>query len=223
MTAAMIYIIFHRQLSSVDRTRILAAGLGVMSVLCIPFALITISRFIGTDIGSAWSLLEYFGAQIHHFSDYSSIDRPLTFGIQSFPTFFGAGCAISGLGCESWLDIKEVIFAIYLNQGKEPWLFGTFVSDFVGDFGTIGALALIAMLAMLCHIACARRNKATRLTLGRLLVILFMFLVPYWGVFYFRFSIANSFILTNILFILSVTLLQQFDSANNKLSLAKAP
>ena len=43
-------------------------------------------------------------------------------------------------------------------------------------------------------------------------MVMFFFLVPYWGVFYFRFSIANGFIVVNLAFISFVWLLQKFGS-----------
>ncbi len=35
------------------------------------------------------------------------------------------------------------------------------------------------------------------MTVARMLLVMFLFLVPYWGVFYFRFSIINGFIVVN--------------------------
>ena len=223
MTAAMILAVFWRHLAKADRTRIVGIGVFVSVLLLVPFMAISIARFFEAERGGAWSFLEYFGAQIHHFSDYSSIDRPLTLGVLNFPMFIGAACSTAGLQCESWPAIRDFIFSLYLAQDIEPWLFGTFVSDFVADFGNLGAFVLVCGLALLSHRLCTGYRPQGRMTLARLLLILFLFLIPFWGVFYFRFSIANGFIVVNLLFIGLVALLQKWGSAGAPASSAQAP
>lgn len=209
MTAAMVFLVFRTHLSQADKRNILAFGSLLASLLMIPFLAITVSRFFDADLGGSWSLPEYFGAQIHHFSDYSSIERPLTLGIANFSMFINAGCSVAGIECELWPVVKELIFDQYLAQGKEPWLFGTFVSDFVADFGYIGTFVFVLLFSLLCHWICTGYKPKRQLTLPRLLLILFLYLVPYWGVFYFRFSIINGYIVVNLLFILGIAVLQR--------------
>lgn len=209
MTAMMVFLVFRNHLSQPDKRNILAFGALLAGLLLIPFLAITVSRFFDADLGGSWSLPEYFGAQIHHFSDYSSIERPLTFGIANFSMFVNAGCSLAGVECDLWPSVKEFIFDQYLAQGKEPWLFGTFVSDFVADFGFAGTFVLILFFSLLCHWVCTGYKPKRQLTLPRLLLVLFLFLVPYWGVFYFRFSIINGYIVVNLIFILGIALLQR--------------
>ena len=209
MTSVMIFVLFRRHLDRADRRRVGLLGLLVTVTIMIPFGVITIARFFDADQGAGWSFFEYFGAQIQNFSDYSSMDRPITYGIASFPMFVSGGCAVMGLDCPSFLTIKDAVFDEYLNQGKAPWVFGTFVSDFVGDFGNIGALTFLLVFSMLCTRACSVGGRSNGLSLSRLLLILFLFLIPYWGVFYFRFSIINGFIVVNLAFVIFVGLLQR--------------
>lgn len=211
MTAVMVFLIFHRHLTPIDIRNIILFGFSAIGVILVPFVLITISRFFDNDQGAGWSFFEYFGAQIHNFSDYSSIDRPITLGIQNFPMFINAGCTIFGIDCLSWLDIKDVVFTQYLDQGKVPWAFGTFVSDFAADFGNIGALIIISIFSIFCRILLPGQRSKNSLSLTKLLLILFLFLVPYWGVFYFRFSIINGYIVVNIVFIMFVALLNKIN------------
>lgn len=208
MTAIMIFLIFRRHLDPADRRKIVLFGLFIAIVILLPFGVITIARFFDADQGAGWSFFEYFGAQIQNFSDYSSIDRPITLGIQNFPMFVNGGCTVMGLDCSSLSAINDVVSYTYLNQGKAPWLFGTFVSDFSGDFGNIGALAVLLVFSMLCARVCSLGGPKNSFSLPRLLLILFLFLIPYWGVFYFRFSIANGYIVVNLAFIFFVALLQ---------------
>lgn len=208
MTAAAVFIVFRRHLPAPLRARIVAFGALSGAVMLLPFIAITVARFADSDLGTGWSILEYFGQQINTFSDYASIDRPMTLGVANFPMFVGAACSAVGLDCENWDVIKELVFEQYLTQGKEPWLFGTYVSDFIGDFGFVGALILLALFALLCHRVSRGRQGGGPSTLARLLLVLFLFLVPYWGVFYFRFSIINGYIVVNLAFILFVWLLQ---------------
>jgi len=209
MTALAVFLVFRRHISPRLRWKILALGTAIGTVIMVPFIAITLARFVDSEYGSAWSILDYFGSQIHNFSDYSSIDRPMTLGVMNFPIFVGAACSAVGLDCESWESMKDFVFAQYLDQNTQPWLFGTYVSDFVGDFGYFGALGLIATLALLTHALCRTCGGRRPLTLARLLLIMFLFLVPYWGVFYFRFSIVNGYIVVNLAFIYFVWLMQR--------------
>ena len=205
----MVYMVFRRHLAAADRKSVRSLGLVIGVLLLIPFFVITLSRFFDSGQSGVSSLFEYFGAQIHNFSDYSSIDRPITFGTQSFPVLANVGCSLAGGGCDSWDAIREATFALYLDQNKEPWLFGTFVSDLVGDFGEIGTLLLIMAFSAVCFMIWPSRIRKSRITVARLLLILFLYLVPYWGVFYFRFSVANGYIVVNLAFILLVAVVQR--------------
>lgn len=210
MTALAVFLMFRRHIPAGPRRQIVLLGALFGMLLMVPFLAITVARFVDSSYGSAWSILDYFGSQINNFSDYSTIDRPMTLGIMNFPMFLVPVCqATIGVGCENWEDLKPLIFEQYLAQGKEPWLFGTYVSDFVGDFGYLGTLVLLSLFALLCRTTCQTHADRRPLTLTRLLLVLFFFLVPYWGVFYFRFSIINGFIVVNLAFILAVSLLQR--------------
>jgi oligosaccharide repeat unit polymerase len=211
MTAVLMFIVFRGQLPAKLRRRIALTGGILCGLVLLPVATITVARFANSDFGVGGSLLEYYGAQVHHFSDYASMERPRTNGAMSFPIFFRAYCSLTGtLGCEDWVDIQSYIFDQYLAQGKVPWVFGTYVSDFVADFGYIGALLFLTAFAFLCHRACVGRDHRGRLSVARLLLILFYFLTPYWGVFYFRFGIINSFLLVNLTFIFLVWMIQLY-------------
>jgi hypothetical protein len=209
MTALAVFLVFRGHIVPRLRSKILVLGAAIGTLIMVPFIAITLARFVDSEYGSAWSILDYFGSQIQNFSDYSSIERPVTSGMATFPLFISAACSAVGFECESWESMKEFVFAQYLVQDKQPWLFGTYVSDFVGDFGYFGALGLVAALALLTHALCRTNGGRRPLTLARLLLIMFLFLVPYWGVFYFRFSIVNSFIVVNLAFICFVSVTQR--------------
>jgi oligosaccharide repeat unit polymerase len=219
MTAVALYFVFRSHLAEADKKIIVLFGSIVALVLLIPFGVITVSRFFDADQGAGWSFFEYFGAQIHNFSDYSSIDRPITYGLQSFPMFANAGCTVFGLSCPSSLDMKDIVFQQYLSQGKVPWVFGTFVSDFVGDFGNLGALFVIFVFSRFCSVVCAGPRSGAPYSLARLLLILFLFSIPFWGVFYFRFSIMNGYFVVVSIFILFVMLLQWLITSYEKKNL----
>ena len=123
--------------------------------------------------------------------------------------FGGALCSAVGTSCDNLADLKEVIFGQYLAQNKEPWLFGTYVSDFVGDFGYLGTLVFLSAVAVLSHYACRTQGGSRPPSISRFLLIMFLFLVPYWGVFYFRWSIINGFIVVNLAFIAFVHFAQR--------------
>lgn len=207
MTFVVLYFIFRKFLDSSIKKKLLFFIYVLSTLILIPFFIITVSRFADAQISMGWSMFEYFGAQIQNFSDFSSIDRPVTLGLQNFPMFIKAGCDIFNLGCASWIDLREIIFDLYLNQGKAPWVFGTFVSDFVADFGEIGALLFILAFCLLSSYVCKIKDPKQSYSLSRFLLILFLFSIPYWGVFYFRFSIINGYIVVNLFFIFFVMLM----------------
>ncbi len=220
MTALAVFVVFRPHLPADLRRQLVGLGALIGAAMLVPFLAITVARFVDTEHGSAWSILDYFGSQINNFSDYSSIDRPLTLGVMNFPMFIGAACSVVGVDCENLADLKQFIFEQYLAQDKEPWLFGTYVSDFVGDFGYLGTLVLLSLLALLSHALCRTRGGRRPPTISRLLLVMFLFLVPYWGVFYFRFSIVNGFIVVNLAFVAFVWALQRIGGRHPRRSQA---
>jgi hypothetical protein len=211
MNALLVFLLFRNHLPDAMRRRIVVIGSVLAGMVILPIIIITMSRFGDSDFGVGGSLLEYFGAQIHHFSDFTAIDRPKTYGAQNFPLFWPLFCSnVGDIGCADWEVLRPFIFDIYLSQGKQPWVFGTYVSDFVADFGYMGTLGLLVGLAVLCDRACAGRDGRGRMSPSRLLMIILLFLTPYWGVFYFRFGIMNTFLLVNVFFIGCVWVLQVY-------------
>lgn len=208
MTALALYIVFRPYIDTAIRNYLAYGFMVLVALLMIPFTIITLERFVGAS-SLYQPLLEYFGSQIRHFGDYSTMYRPRTEGVANFEVFYNFYCGTLTLRCEEWEIIRPHIFGVYLAQGKEPWLFGTFISDWVGDFGRAGTAVMVFLLALFIWFLCPRgRDNIEQVGPARLLGILFLFLIPYWGVFYFRFGIANGFILVNVAFILLVGLLQ---------------
>lgn len=212
MTAGMVFLVFRHKMNPLDRVKISIVGACCAVVILVPFMMITISRFFDADQGGAWSIFRYFGMQLINFSDYSSINRPATHGIANFPMFANPVCTLLDLNCDSWPDVKEHVFDLYLEQGVEPWLFGTFVSDLAADFGNHGAVLAVLLYAILCDRVITRFRGLHGYSLARLLLILFLVLLPYWGVFYFRFAISNGYIVVNLFFIGFVALLQSYQT-----------
>ena len=216
MTAGVIFLLFRSHLPKKRRRQVVIFGSTVTASILLPLIIITVARFVGSDVGLGWSILDYFGSQIQTFSDYSSINRPVTYGVMNFPIFMDVTCPAFISRCESWEHIKIFVFDQYLVQGQAPWLFGTYVSDFVADFGHLGTLLALSIFSLICHFTCTGRDANGRLSIARFLLILFFFLVPYWGVFYFRFGIANASIVANFAFIFFVWLVQRYYAPHRK-------
>ena len=205
MTTLLVFIMFRAQMPAELRRWIVIVGATLGALVLLPIVVITIERFATSETGIGGSLWDYFGAQIHNFSDYSSIERPVTYGAMNFPLVKDAYCSTLGnLRCETWQDIRPLIFDQYLSQGMPPWLFGTYISDFVADFEYTGTVVFVLVFAILCRRVCVGRDSQRRMSLARLLLTILLFLTPYWGVFYFRFGIINSFLLVNFIFIILV-------------------
>lgn len=211
MTALLVFLIFRAHMPTRLRRRIIAFGASLCGLILLPIVTITASRFADNERGAGFSLLEYFGTQIINFSDYASIERPMTYGAMNFPLLWKPYCSIFGLlGCEDWEDIKGSVFDQYLFQGKAPWLFATYVSDFIADFGYVGVLLILAAFAVVCRYVCAGRDRNGMMSAPRLIMVVFLFLTPYWGVFYFRFGIINVFLVMNLIFITFIWAIQRY-------------
>jgi hypothetical protein len=208
MNIIMVYLIFSSHLTRSDKKKIQRLLGFIVTIIFIAFFMITISRFSNSDSNISSGILGYFGMQINNYSDYSSIDRPLTYGRLSFPLFYTWGCDFLSLNCQDWISQKEDVFQVYLDQDTAPWMFGTFFSDFDGDFGTFGALILVSIISLISAKVCFCGRTCKTVTFPRLLLIIFLFQIPYWGVFYFRYAAYNSFIVNNLLFILMISIMQ---------------
>lgn len=209
LTAAAVYFLFRCRVAARDKAFIARVAPLIVAALILPMASITVARFFSGNGGGYWSLFEYFGAQIQNFSDYSSMERPTTGGLRTLPLVYRQVCYFFDQDCGTWAEIEGEVFNEYLLQGKEPWLFGTFVSDLVGDFGYGGAFLLICAFAAVTNRVCSYARRGLELTLSRLLVIVLLFQVPFWGVFYFRFSIVNGYLVVNSALCFGVFLLER--------------
>jgi hypothetical protein len=216
MNAVALYFLFRLRMAPRDRARIVGIVPIVGAGLFVPMFIITVARSFMGDGGGFWSLFEYFGAQIQNFSDYSSLDRPRTNGLRTLPLFYAQACNLIGEQCVTWSDIQGEVFDAYLSQGKEPWLFGTFVSDLVGDFGYVGTLIAVALFAVVVRSVCSIKHRGRPLSLSRLFAILLLFQIPFWGVFYFRFSIANGYLVVNTALCLAVLVLESIAAAHRR-------
>jgi hypothetical protein len=212
MMAALLIALFWPYFLRQDKVRVIRLGGLIFLVIFIPFANISVARFWDVDQGGISPFFEYFGAQLVNFSDYSSMDRPVTYGAMSLPLFYEKVCLLVTTNCEPWSEIRLFVFEDYLLQGKAPWLFGTFLSDFAADFGFTGGFAILLFFAALCAPLCTRSRGKERLTASRFLMIIFLFQIPYWGVFYFRFSTINSYMVNNLAFIFVLASLQRISN-----------
>lgn len=212
MNVAMVFLLFRHHITASDKRALGYIISLLMMPLILAFIFITMARFVDTEGGAVAGLFDYFGSQINNFSDYFSMERPMTYGVANFPLFAEWGCRLLDLNCLTWTSIKTDVFNAYLEQGKAPWFFATYISDFSADFGVVGSLIFITLLSLLCAWLCYRPRIHTGITLSRLLLMLFLFQVPYWGVFYFRYGITNGFIIYNLLLIVFVASLNRTKS-----------
>ena len=189
--------------------------LGIIIIL--PLIYITISRFKDFEDGRSYGLLHYFGVQIVNFSDYCSMDRPVTLGALCFPFIFDNVHPLIYDNYKFWDESRQILVWDSLSKGKEPWMFGTFLSDFTLDFTLGGALVISILLSALCAITCSQRFVKSPSTIPRFLLIVLLFQIPYWGIFYFRFAGVNSYLLNNVALIFVIYFLQCYSGTKKSL------
>jgi len=168
-----------------------------ISVLLIPFILISISRFSESNEGTGWSILNYGGMQIGTFNDYYSIDAPLTYGRTCFPVFVKFG---ESLGFEIKQGPEELErFSYYLYEGVMPWLFSTFIGSIMADFGKIVTLAFLCLMSLITRKTLKKISATGIFDFSNLVLFILLYQIVYWGVFYFRQYSANFYMIFMIL------------------------
>ena len=163
-------LIFRKSYSEETKKNIKKRGLILLALIATPFLAISFARFSIQSRGSFASkispFLEYFGQGPHIFSQAYYVSRSDIKGYD-FNTL-------------SSDDVQNL--QLYLG-----WTFGTFVKTFVWQYGKIGTVFLALIFNLICRLVC-KMHRIKR-DIWSFFIIIMLFQIPYWGVFYYRYSL----------------------------------
>ena len=172
MNSVIYYSIFKDLFTVSTKKTVKRAGIIVLVLAMIPFLAISAARFMITGSGS--------------FSET----------IEPFVSYIGQGPHVF---CQSFYvnqaDIEEIqretvsaamVESLQLYLG---WTFGTFVKTLVWSFGKLGALLVAIVLNIISRKVINMYKK--KYDIWSFFLIIMLYQIPYWGVFYYRYSINN--------------------------------
>jgi len=166
----------------------------VAIIILIPFLLITFDRFKESPGGIVWSLINYYGQQVNNLNDKFIINPPITYGRTSFPVFVSF-LESSGVSIPQENDFR----AYMLRYGAKPWVFGTYISSFLSNFGQMGTIIFILFLSLVARMTLRKSALKGVINFSNLIIFTLIYQFFYWGVFYFRQYSANYYIIFMVL------------------------
>ena len=165
----------------------------VFLILMIPFVMISVSRFSNIPGGTVLLIIKYAGQQLRNFSDHYQIEVPLQYGKHSFPIIYDF-LKVVDFDISSKFD-KDIFHSYFLVKDIEPWVFTTFVGNFMYDFGKYWTLLFLCTMSLATRKLLKNVTRTGVLEFSNLLIFILLYQVVYWGVFYFRLYVANYYIL----------------------------
>lgn len=163
------FLLFKDFLPENDVKKMKKYSVVLVTLISIPFMLISVSRFSGDVIGG---LVSYMGQQFKNFCYYMEIpDRPLRHGAD-FPLWF----EITGM-------VKPERGGWILGH-TDSGSFKSFVGGFIQNFNVIGTFVAGVILAVFIKSSVKIRNNT--MFLSQLFIYILYFEVYAQGVFYFR-------------------------------------
>ncbi len=196
LTTFAIYLFFRPYIKKKLTNKIKNQGIVFIALITIPFFFITIQRFGKSQMGNGvlWSILDYVGQQIRNFNDQWHADVPLTYGATAFPQFAEW---LGFLGFNINLNSDQKLY--FLDWGLDSNVFSTFIGSWLKNFGKIGTLLIVIFLNILSSVVVKNAIKSSSLSISKFLVLILIYQNALWGVFYFRFSSVNFYIIVMLL------------------------
>lgn len=145
------------------------------------------------------NIVDYAGQQIANFNDLYVVAPPPRRGGENFPKILQLLEQI-GIDFNPIYDRSE-IEEYYFSKGTVPWEFSTIIGSFFIDFGMIGTIIVVLFMNSMSLFLQRKVKEKQGFYLSELIIFVLLYQSIYWGVFYFRLSLSNLYILS-VLFIL---------------------
>ena len=197
MSYIFCFLLFRKFLMKNDLKKIKCIFAFVFTITIIPFLMISISRFSEMDGGTVLWMINYAGQQLQNFNTHFQVEAPLMYGMHTFPIIYDV-LNLLGLGVSTKADM-DVFYSYFLIEGVDPFVFTTFIGNFIIDFGKIWTLLFLCIMSLAIRSLMQKVTRTGILAFSNLLIFILLYQAVYWGVFYFRLYVANYYILSIIL------------------------
>lgn len=198
MTFVFCFAFFRKFLTEKESKKIKKWAIIISSVLLVPFFLITMSRFGQEMNRMVWSSVNYYGQQVHNFSDTYLIEAPISYGRVIFPVFLTFFDKIR-LSYSPLLYERDYYFWYYFNYDVAPWVFGTYIMSFLNNMGKIATLGFLVVISVSTRLSIRKSRRLGILDFSNLILFSLLYQISYWGVFYFRHYSLNWYIIAMLL------------------------
>ena len=155
-----------------------------LTILLIPFFMITVARFSDLEGGVSLWIFNYGGQQLRNFNDHYLILEPLLCGRFGFPVFVDLFGFITFSELQAF--DKDVMFSHFLNNDVAPNVFTTFIGTIMLDFGKIWTFIFLFLFSLSVRSILKTVSTKGVLEFSNMLILTLLYQVVYWGVFYFR-------------------------------------
>jgi oligosaccharide repeat unit polymerase len=197
MSYVFCFLLFRNFLVMSDLKRLKRFSVLLFAAIMIPFLMITTSRFSEMTGSIAFWLINYAGMQLQNFNNHYQIEVPLLYGKFTFPIIYDF-LYLVGFDISSKYDIN-IFNSYFLSEGVVPWVFATFIGQFIYDYGKIGTLLFLCIMSLATRKLLKKVMRTGTFEFSNLLIFILLYQTVYWGVFYFRLYVSNYYILFIIL------------------------
>lgn len=164
------------------------------------FLLITINRF-----DDPFYVFSYGAQQLYEFNAIFVIDPPLHHGWNAFREIYSA----IGVGGDVG---RKADWNYYLSNDVKPWTFKFFIGSLLKDFGKIGTLGFLGVFSALVFLWAAKKRPSDSVTkvvpLDHVLLIYLYCQIGFMGVFYFKHSSLNAYLVVYVFLLLLLRLMR---------------
>jgi len=165
----------------------------IVLLLFVPFFLISISRFSSEFF---YYIFSYMSQQLCTFNDVYVLDPPIYYGDLNFS-------GIKGIFIEETSILpRDALHDYYFSHGVIPWRFKFFIGSLLADFGRMGTIVFMGVISFLIFILLVKKRRDCVndkvLSFDVLLLLYFYCQIGFMGVFYFKHSSLNNYVLSLI-------------------------
>ena len=193
MSYLFCYLLFRDFLARDDLKKLKLFFTLTLTILLIPFCIITIARFSILEGGVGWWILNYGGQQLKNFNDHYLILESLAYGRLGFPVFVDFFELVTFSEVQA-LD-NAAMFAHFYNNNVFPFVFTTFIGFIMLDFGKIWTLFFLCIFSLFVRSTLKKVSTKGILNFSTLLILTLLYQVVYWGVFYFKQYATNYYVI----------------------------
>ena len=196
MSFIFIYLIMKDYLNKELQKNIKRLFLLIIPIVMVPFIIITIARF-SSGVGLLWQIVSYMGQQIKNFNDVYLANASITYGRGAFPLFADWLSRLNLISGSNEAILEYKFFSNY--AGVNTWVFKTYIGSFLNNFGKVGTVFILLLLTYFSRKIFKKTIQNQTFNLSSMIIYILLYQNVLWGVFYFRFSLNNIYLVAMLL------------------------